>query len=112
MVSVRAAFALGSVNAMISTIEHEHFAFELIHPEGMKITQPRVARNELPWVKAHRLPTLKELMGHSNISTTMRYVHPTPEHKLEAVRKLENFNALQVITMHENRLGSPQKSPQ
>jgi len=58
------------------------------------------------------LPTLKELMGHSNISTTMRYVHPTPEHKLEAVRKLENFNALQVITMHENRLGSPQKSPQ
>ena len=24
------------------------------------------------------LPTLKELMGHSNISTTMRYIHPTP----------------------------------
>jgi integrase len=58
------------------------------------------------------LATLKELMGHSNISTTMRYVHPTPEHKREAVRKLENFNALQVIAMHENRLESPQKSPQ
>ena len=27
------------------------------------------------------LPTLKELMGHSEISTTMRYIHPTPEHK-------------------------------
>ena len=38
------------------------------------------------------LPTLKELMGHSNISTTMRYVHPTPEHKRMAVQKLEKFN--------------------
>lgn len=35
------------------------------------------------------LATLKELMGHSNISITMRYVHPTPEHKQEAVRKLD-----------------------
>ena len=58
------------------------------------------------------LATLKELMGHSNISTTMRYVHPTPEHKQEAVRKLESFNAAQVIAMYENRVGSPQKSPQ
>ena len=58
------------------------------------------------------LSTLKELMGHSNISTTMRYVHPTPEHKQEAVRKLEKFNAEQVIAMYENRVGYPQKSPQ
>lgn len=27
------------------------------------------------------LPTLKELAGHSQIQMTMRYVHPTPEHK-------------------------------
>ena len=38
------------------------------------------------------LATLKELMGHSHISTTMRYVHPTPEHKRMAIRKLEEFN--------------------
>ncbi len=38
------------------------------------------------------LPTLKELMGHSSITLTMRYVHPTPEHKREAFRKLELFN--------------------
>jgi integrase len=58
------------------------------------------------------LPTLKQLMGHSDISTTMRYVHPTPEHKKEAVRKLEQFNAEQVIALYEKQSGSPQKSPQ
>jgi len=57
------------------------------------------------------LPTLKELMGHSHISTTMRYVHPTPEHKRDAVRKLERFNAEQLFTTYEERSGSPQKSP-
>jgi integrase len=58
------------------------------------------------------LATLKELMGHSNISITMRYVHPTPEHKREALRKLERFNVEQVFALHEKRLRSPQKSPQ
>jgi site-specific recombinase XerD len=38
------------------------------------------------------LPTLKELMGHSSITLTMRYVHPTPEHKVEAMKKLKKFN--------------------
>src|SRR2546428_512998 len=58
------------------------------------------------------LPTLKELMGHSDISTTMRYVHPTREHKREAVRKLEDYNRDQVFALFEPGLGSPQKSPQ
>ena len=58
------------------------------------------------------LPTLKELMGHSDISTTMRYVHPTPKHKQEAVRKLERYNEEQVFALYEPGLGSPQKSPQ
>ena len=58
------------------------------------------------------LPTLRELMGHSNISTTMRYVHPTPEHKRNAVEKLEQFNLDQTFAMYEKRQGSPQKSPQ
>jgi integrase len=57
------------------------------------------------------LPTLKELMGHSTITMTMRYVHPTPEHKREAVRKLEQFNVAQVFAQYE-RSESPQKSPQ
>ena len=57
------------------------------------------------------LATLKELMGHSNISTTMRYVHPTPEHKLEAVRKLEKFNAEQMIADVRKAGWGPHKSP-
>jgi len=51
------------------------------------------------------LATLKELMGHSNISITMRYVHPTPEHKQEALRKLERFQVEHVFAMHEKRRG-------
>jgi hypothetical protein len=57
------------------------------------------------------LPTLKELMGHSHISTTMRYVHPTPAHKQDAMRKLEKFNAEQDSQQSQDE-GSPQKSPQ
>jgi integrase len=34
------------------------------------------------------LATLKELMGHSDIRITMRYIHPTPEHKKNAIAKL------------------------
>ena len=56
------------------------------------------------------LATLKELMGHSHISTTMRYVHPTPEHKRAAVEKLERFNVDRVFEMYERQQGSPQKS--
>jgi integrase len=37
------------------------------------------------------LPTLRELAGHANIQMTMRYIHPTPDHKREAMRKLEQF---------------------
>jgi len=51
-------------------------------------------------------------MGHSDIATTRRYVHPTPEDKQEAVRKLERYNRDQVFDLFEPELGSPQKSPQ
>lgn len=39
------------------------------------------------------LPTLRELAGHASIQMTMRYVHPTPEHKRSAIRKLEQFRS-------------------
>jgi hypothetical protein len=31
---------------------------------------------------------VKELMGHKNIATTMRYAHLSPEHQLDAVQRL------------------------
>lgn len=37
------------------------------------------------------LPTVKELMGHKNISMTLRYSHLSSDHKRNAVEKLEKF---------------------
>ena len=51
---------------MISTMELCYYVFGFLHPERMKITQPRVARSELPWVKISRFPTLKELKPADN----------------------------------------------
>ncbi len=35
------------------------------------------------------LPTLRDIMGHKDIRTTMRYVHVTKEHQLRAMEKFE-----------------------
>jgi len=40
------------------------------------------------------LPTLKELAGHAQVQMTMRYVHPTPEHKRRAIDKFESSGKL------------------
>jgi integrase len=58
------------------------------------------------------LATLKELMGHTSITTTMRYVHPTPEHKRQAMEKLEQFNVEHTLLAQAQDSGSPQFSPQ
>ena len=38
------------------------------------------------------LPTLNGIAGHSQIQMTMRYVHPTPEHKRRSVLKFEELS--------------------
>ena len=35
------------------------------------------------------LPTLRDIMGHKDIRTTMRYVHVTKEHQHRAMEKFE-----------------------
>jgi integrase len=35
------------------------------------------------------LKSIMEIMGHSTAKMAMRYQHPTPDHKLEAVRNLD-----------------------
>lgn len=57
------------------------------------------------------LATLKELMGHSHISTTMRYVHPTPEHKRDALRKLTQYNSEQASAVVQGSLRVPTEVP-
>ncbi len=36
------------------------------------------------------LVTVKQLMGHADISTTMKYTHPSPPHKRDAVARLDS----------------------
>jgi integrase len=39
------------------------------------------------------LRTIQELMGHKDIKMTMRYSHPTPEHKKKAVQILDRVTS-------------------
>jgi integrase len=43
-------------------------------------------------MKGADLVTVQELMGHKNITMTKRYSHPTPEHKKQAVERLDFEN--------------------
>lgn len=38
------------------------------------------------------LVTLAALLGHSRVQMVMRYAHPVEEHKIDAIRKLEEYN--------------------
>src|SRR5579864_8722209 len=46
------------------------------------------------------LATLKELMGHSNISITMRYVHP---HRSTSKRRFENWSVQRRTSVRDAR---------
>jgi hypothetical protein len=63
-------------------IEHDFRLYDFRHTFGSRSAMTGVD-----------LATPKEPMGHTSITTTMRYVHPTPEHKRQAMEKLEQFNA-------------------
>jgi len=53
------------------------------------------------------LKTIMEIMGHKTYAMSMRYQHPTPDHKLDAVRALDNLHSTDSVDMHHrNRLVS------
>jgi len=43
--------------------------------------------------------TLAALLGHQTVQMTMRYVHPTDAHKVEAAKKLEMYNGQAIIKL-------------
>ena len=51
------------------------------------------------------LVTLAALLGHSRIQMVMRYAHPTAEHQVNAIRKLEAFTTTR--QMEEFAAGNP-----
>jgi integrase len=53
--------------------------------------------------------TLAALLGHTTVQMTSRYVHPSDQHKREAIEKLETYNAEKVFRFVESVSGSLQK---
>lgn len=55
------------------------------------------------------LVTLAALLGHSRIQMVMRYAHPTAEHQVSAIKKLESFTAgrqMEVFTVGQAALAN------
>jgi integrase len=65
-----------------------------------------VERTKLPWFRLYDLrhtfatraaqsgmdlPTLAGILGHAKLNMVLRYAHPTPEHKRQAITKLEQY---------------------
>ncbi len=60
----------------------ENFRFhDLRHTVGTRLAEQLVPVN-----------VIKELLGHSDVHTTMRYVHSTQGAKLQALNKLNSYN--------------------
>ena len=58
------------------------------------------------------LKALQEMLGHSNIKTTMRYAHLSQEHKKDAVKLLDGLTApnfMSRIVTNSEKLSIPQK---
>lgn len=76
-----------------------------------------VERTKLPWFRLYDLrhtfatraaqsgmdlPTLAGILGHAKLNMVLRYAHPTPEHKRQAITKLEQYVADARLQAHDS----------
>lgn len=52
--------------------------------------------------------TLAAVLGHSRIQMVLRYAHPTEQHHPQAMRKLEEFNAVKQMAEFETESRIPE----
>ncbi|MGC1646224.1 MAG: tyrosine-type recombinase/integrase [Candidatus Sulfotelmatobacter sp.] len=48
------------------------------------------------------LVSLAAMLGHARIQMVLRHAHPTEQHQAEAMKRLEQFNAVQQVAEYEN----------
>jgi integrase len=57
------------------------------------------------------LVTLAAMLGHSRIQMVLRYAHPTAEHQVTAMRRLEEYNGAKQIAEYEVNVSNPLQFP-
>lgn len=61
-------------------------------------------------MKGYDLKTIMEIMGHKTVKVAMRYQHPSPDHKLEAVKSLDEVpsksTAAKVISLKSEAIST------
>ncbi len=76
----------GSFDSLLKAAEIEGLVFhDLRHTAATRMVSAGID-----------LVVVKEILGHSCIDTTMRYSHPVPERKLEAVEALDSYRPREI----------------
>jgi integrase len=69
-------------------------ALENAKIEGFRFHDLRHTFGSRLGMKGVDIRSIQELMGHKDIKMTMRYSHPTPEHKKRAVKMLDEVTSI------------------